>query len=136
MLNRESKPAHRGAYFLRFFIAILCGLPVIQADAVHAQGRPYRNSNEEKLSKQDLDALEMATKELLDRPQLSNGAFEAWNNPNSGVSGTIVAGKALNRGGMACRQLTYYTTVPGPGPRSDRTTELTWCKTRDGWKIG
>jgi hypothetical protein len=83
MLNRESKHAQRGAYFLRFFIAILCGLPVIQANTVHAQGRPYRNSKEEKLSKQDLDALEIATKELLGRPQLSNGAFEAWNNPNS-----------------------------------------------------
>ena len=54
-------------------------------------------------------------------------------NPESGASGSITAGKALQHAGMACRELRYEATVPGPAPY--RKAVLTWCKTKDGWKV-
>lgn len=99
-----------------------------------AQFRPYRASVDNRLNSDDLNAANAATMRLLDRPQLAEGGFEAWSNPRSGASGTIVAGKPLTRGGMACRVLDYFIHVPGP--RADRSRVLTWCKTKDGWKIG
>jgi hypothetical protein len=87
-----------------------------------------------RLTSDDSDALNAATMRLLDRPQLAEGGFEAWSNPRSGASGTIVAGKPLTRNGMDCRVLNYSTHVPGPN--ADRNRVFTWCKTKDGWKIG
>ena len=118
----------------RLFLTVLCAVCLVQAGETYAQRRPYRGSAQTWLNQQDLDALDNATKELLNRPSLSDGSLAVWNNPQSGAGGSIVAGKGVNRNGMTCRQLTYFTTVPGP--LSSRTTELTWCRTKDGWKIG
>jgi hypothetical protein len=117
-------------------LSIVCTLAALQPSLGHAQGRPYRYSNETRLTKDDLDARDAAARQLLDRPQLTDGGFEVWNSPSSGTNGTIVAGKAVQRHGLACRQLTYFTSVAGPGPRPNRTTEVVWCKTAAGWKLG
>jgi len=119
----------------RLLFIVLCTAGLVQAGDTHAQRRPFQGSRQTRLNKQDLDAMDSATKELLDRTDLADGSLAVWNNPQSGAGGTIVAGKGLNRNGMACRQLTYFTTVP-TGPRATRTTELTWCRTKEGWKIG
>jgi hypothetical protein len=99
-----------------------------------AQFRAFGASVDNRLNSDDLNAANAATIRLLDRPQLAEGGFEAWSNPRSGASGTIVAGKPLTRNGMDCRVLDYFIHVPGP--RADRSRVLTWCKTKDGWKIG
>ena len=88
---------------------------------------------DDRLTSEDWDALTAAARRLLDRPQLAEGGFEAWSNPRSGASGTIVAGKPLSRSGMDCRVLNFFTHVPGPN--ADRNRVFTWCKTKDGWKI-
>jgi hypothetical protein len=118
------------------FVIVLCLLGVSLSNPAQAQGRSYRSSKQTRLTSQDLDAMDAATKQLLDRPQLFDGAFAVWNSPSSGASGSIVAGPALTRHSLPCRRLTYFTNVPGPAPLPDRTTELTWCKAQEGWKIG
>jgi hypothetical protein len=100
---------------------------------VLAQINPFRGSRGTPLDAGDLAALTEATNRLLDRPQLVPGGIETWSNPQSGASGTATAGAAATRKGMACRVVSYQTTVPGP--RAERKTTLTWCKTKDGWKI-
>jgi surface antigen len=100
---------------------------------VLAQINPFRGSRGTPLDAGDLAALTEATNRLLDRPQLVSGGIETWSNPQSGASGTATAGNPTQRKGMACRVVRYQTTVPGP--RAERSTTLTWCKTKDGWKI-
>jgi hypothetical protein len=99
-----------------------------------AQINPFRGSSATPLSEGDVAALTNATNRLLDRPQLVVGGIETWSNPQSGASGTVTAGSAVRRRGLACRVVSYQSTVPGP--RAERSATLTWCKTEDGWKIG
>jgi len=99
-----------------------------------AQINPFRGSRATPLNADDIAALTEATNRLLDRPQLTTGGTETWNNPKSGSSGTVTAGKVVQRKGLMCRAVTYQTTVPGQS--AERATSLTWCKTAHGWKIG
>jgi surface antigen len=99
-----------------------------------AQINPFRGSGATPLNADDIAALTEATNRLLDRPQLVPGGIESWSNPKSGASGTVTAGKPLQRKGMACRVVNYQTTVPGP--RAQRSATITWCKTNEGWKVG
>jgi surface antigen len=98
-----------------------------------AQINPFRGSSSTPLNADDLSALTDATNRLLGRPRLVLGDSEAWSNSNSGASGTVTAGNAMQGKGMPCRLVNYRTTVPGPRPQ--RTATLTWCKTTEGWKV-
>ena len=99
-----------------------------------AQINPFRNSSSTPLNSADISALSDATNCLLDKPHLASGNTETWTNPASGASGTVTAGNPTHRKGLACRIMRYEVTVPGPRP--ERAATLTWCKTKDGWKIG
>jgi hypothetical protein len=99
-----------------------------------AQINPFRGSRGTPLRAADLAALGDATNRLLDRPELAVGDSETWSNPDSGVTGTATAGSTTQRKGLACRIVNYQATVPGSNPQ--RSASLTWCKTKDGWKIG
>jgi surface antigen len=99
-----------------------------------AQINPFRGSSGTPLNRDDIAALTDATYRLLDQPQLVAGASETWSNPQSGVSGTVTAGSAVKRHGMTCRLVHYERTVPNRS--ANRSTSLTRCKTKDGWKIG
>jgi surface antigen len=113
---------------LPLLIATLLAQPAL------AQINPFRNSSSTPLNAADISALSDATNRLLDKPHLVSGNTDAWNNPASGASGTVTAGNATHRKGLACRVMRYEVTVPGP--RAERAATLTWCKTKDGWKIG
>jgi hypothetical protein len=39
----------------------------------------------------------------------------------------------VQRQGMACRAVLYKAAVPGQKTQRSRT--LTWCKTKNGWKV-
>jgi surface antigen len=103
------------------------------SQAAFAQINPFRNSSGTPLNGDDMAALNQATVSLLERQQLTAGATETWSNAKSGASGTITAGDPAQRKGLACRVLRYQNTVPGPNPT--RNVTVTWCKTKDGWKI-
>lgn len=112
-------------------LLLICGcLPA----AAFGQINPFRGTRSAPLNSGDVTALTDATNRLLDRPGLTAGAKETWNNPKSGAAGTVTAGNAVKQKGLACRIMEYDYTVPGP--RSERNHKLTWCKTHDGWKIG
>ena len=68
-----------------------------------AQINPFRGSGGTPLNRGDIAALTDATYRLLDQPQLVAGASETWSSPQSGVSGTVTAGSAVKRHGLACR---------------------------------
>ena len=107
---------------------------VTLAQPAFAQINPFRNTRATPLNADDLAALRDATNRLLDDPQLKVGNTEPWSNPQSGASGTATAGAPTHRHGLACRMVQYQLNMPGPRPQ--RGTTLTWCKTKDGWKIG
>ena len=113
---------------LSLLVAALCVEPAL------AQVNPFRGSRSTPLNSDDITALTEATNRLLDRPQLTVGATESWSNPKSGASGTVTAGDPVKRKGLACRVMRYQASVPGP--RAERAATLTWCKTKDGWKLG
>jgi surface antigen len=113
-------------------LALLLAAALVSQPAL-AQINPFRGSGATPLSADDIAALTEATNRLLDRPQLVPGGIESWSNPKSGASGTVTAGKPLQRKGMACRVVNYQTTVPGP--RAQRSATITWCKTNEGWKV-
>jgi surface antigen len=115
----------------RFLLPLLIAVSLPQT--VSAQINPFRGRSTVPLNAADISALTDATNRLLDQPQLVAGSKETWNSP-SGASGTVTAGDAVRRQGMACRVMNY-TIVPG-SPGAERNRTLTWCKTKDGWKIG
>ena len=132
MMIATRVPIRRHAVVRRLLPVLLIAACLSQP--VFAQISPFRGSRGRSLSQADIAALTDATHRLLDQPNLASGGTETWNNPQSGASGTVTAGDAVKRRGLACRIVRYQTTVPGP--RSERSTTLTWCKTADGWKIG
>ena len=113
---------------------LMLPLAAVLATPAIAQINPFRGTNATPLNADDIAALTAASERLLDRPQLVAGGTEPWTNPKSGASGTVTAGAPTNRHGLACRVVAYDTFVPGPRP--ERRTTLTLCKTKDGWKIG
>ena len=114
---------------LPFLLLIAAGV----SQPVLAQINPFRGSRGTPLDAGDIAALTEATNRLLDRQQLVPGGTETWSNPQSGASGKATAGASTQRKGLACRVVSYQTAVPGPRP--ERKNTLTWCKTKDGWKI-
>ena len=98
-----------------------------------AQVNPFRGSKDTPLSASDITAINEATTRLLDKPQLVIGASEPWTNPQSGAKGTATVGSASQHKGLSCRVVQYKATIPGPRP--ERSAHLTWCKTKDGWRM-
>jgi thiamine-monophosphate kinase len=113
-------------------LLLLLALSVLLPLPASAQINPFRGSRSTPLNADDLTALTDASNRLLDRPHLVAGGTEDWNNPQSGITGTVTAGNPVHRKGLACRALSYRITAPAP----QRNAKLTWCKTKDGWKIG
>src|SRR5271166_706623 len=82
-----------------------------------AQINPFRGNGGTPLNRDDIAALADATNRLLDQPQLVAGASETWSNPQSGISGTVIAGSAVTRHGMACRTLREDRAQPNREPQ-------------------
>lgn len=117
----------------RRFLPLLLIVACLAGPAL-AQINPFRGSRGTPLNADDIAALTDATNRLLDRPQLVAGDVETWSNTQSGASGTVTAGDPAQRKGMACRIVRYQTTRTARN--TSRSTTLTWCNTKDGWKIG
>lgn len=97
-----------------------------------AQVNPFRNSEAEPLNSADLKALENASYRLLGHANLTPGASDRWHTEHA--SGTVSAGNAVTRKGLSCRILNYKLAMAAQ-PNANRTSSLTWCKTKNGWKI-
>ena len=99
-----------------------------------AQINPFRGSRGTPLNAEDLSALRGATNRLLESPQLAIGSQESWSNAKTGIAGTVTAGDPVQLKGLSCRVTDY--TIIGPRSAPARDAKLTWCKTKEGWKIG
>jgi hypothetical protein len=98
-----------------------------------AQINPFRGSKDVPLGKDDISALTEATNHLLDQTRLVAGDSQTWSSP-SGTSGDVTAGNMVHRQGLVCRVMNYRIRTGASA--EERTRALTWCKTKDGWKIG
>lgn len=116
--------------YVPLLLSLVAGGILIQP--AFAQINPFRNSQGEPLNSNDLKALENASYRLLGRSDLAPGAADSWHGEHS--SGTVSAGNSVTRKGLNCRILNYKIAMT-TGPDRDRTSTLTWCKTKDGWKI-
>jgi len=126
----EAYTMHRRTLLLLIASGFVISLPL----SASAQINPFRKTRGTHLQATDLNALNDATQKLLGHGQPKVGAKESWNNEKTGIAGTVTAGKAVQRHGLACRMTDYV--ISGPGAEPKRTATLTWCKTKDGWKIG
>ena len=99
---------------------------------VFAQINPFPGRATVPLRKDDISALTEATHHLLDQTGLAVGDSQTWSSP-SGASGDVTAGNVVHRKGLSCRVMNYQIRMSGSGAERART--LTWCKTKDGWKI-
>jgi len=111
------------------------GVGLAMAQPASAQINPFRGSFANRLTNDDFQALGDAVTSLLGRDTLTTGATEAWQNPKTGTSGTIEAGRSFKYHGYGCYAL-HYTVFPGgaQGLSTNRTV-LNWCKTSAGWRI-
>jgi hypothetical protein len=100
---------------------------------VFAQINPFRGRATVPLRKDDISALTEVTQHLLDRTGLVAGDSETWSSP-TGASGDVTAGNVVRRKGLDCRVMNYRIRTSGSAAERART--LTWCKTKDGWKMG
>ena len=116
--------------------AIWLALPVLGLMAsapVQAQVNPFGDSSKIKLSNGDFKVLDEATQKLLSNPDLKPGTQESWTNPATKSTGSLTVKNQLHRKGFSCVAVGYQSMARGRPP--NRTGELTWCKTSDGWKI-
>jgi hypothetical protein len=116
-------------------MAFAIGLGLAAAQPACAQINPFRGSFANRLTNDDFAAMSDAVTQLLGRDTLTTGATEAWQNPKTGTSGTVEAGRHFTYRGFGCYAL-HYTVYPGGADgRSTSRIVLNWCKTGEGWKI-
>jgi hypothetical protein len=115
--------------------AFALGLGLAAAQPACAQINPFRGSFANRLTNDDFQAIGDAASSLLGRDTLTTGATEAWQNPKTGASGTIEAGRSFKYHGYGCYALHYVVMPGGADGRSTNRTVLNWCKTGAGWKI-
>ncbi len=61
-----------------------------------------------------------------------DGREYTWSNPETGNSGSFVAGPAEDRGGLSCRLMTIVTQAR----TASNTSQFTFCRQENGeWKI-
>lgn len=90
--------------------------------------------NQRSLSSDDLTLLFDSTAHLNAMPAVAVGASNAWNNEQTGSSGTTTVTRVYQSGSMPCHDLRYALRPQGQQP--PRIYDMTWCKTDDGqWKI-
>jgi surface antigen len=82
-----------------------------------------------RMNREDTGMLTRNYQQALD--SLPDGHTNAWTNPKTGSSGTATPLKTTKEKGMTCRLLEITNQAGGLSGRS----ELTFCKTKDGWKI-
>jgi hypothetical protein len=117
---------------IRVWLLLLAIVGVLATPA-YSQVSPFRGQRGAPLTQNDITALFDASYRLLGHADLAKGDKDGWN--VSGSNGTVTAGDAVKRHGLACRALNYQFVMSAE-PGRTRKGALTWCKTDKGWKIG
>jgi surface antigen len=116
-------------------LAFAVGLGLAAAHPASAQINPFGRTLANRLTNDDFQIMSDAASSLLGREKLTPGATEAWQNPKSGASGTVEAGRRFKYRSYGCYAL-HYTVMPGGADGlATRRSVLNWCKTSAGWRI-
>lgn len=114
---------------MRAALALTLALSFGCAATASAQNVGFlRNSVMESITRDDAALLEKNYKDALEQP---DGHTSTWTNPRTGHSGTATPLRATKVKDMSCRVLEMSNTAGGRTERS----ELTFCKTKDGWRL-
>jgi len=119
-------------------LEVIKGFPcrLIRLDR-HAGAAKARNTGAQRASGDilfftdaDWQMLSAKSDEALNKGE--DGQEYSWSNPDSGSSGSFVAGPAADRGGQSCRLMTIVTQA---GTASN-TSQFTFCRQENGeWRI-
>jgi hypothetical protein len=119
---------------MRFWHSIAIGLLVSVPLPALAQINPFVSSRAApRLSDQDMKLLLASVDQLNAQPDVSVGASNSWNNPETGSHGSSSVTRIFKSHGMTCHRLHHEVAAGGRTP--PRTYDLNWCLTPDGsWK--
>jgi surface antigen len=112
--------------------AILLVSALLWAGAAAAQVNPFGDSLD--LEETDIAMLQAAANALFQDDDAAIGQSEAWNNPETGNSGTVSVVRLFEHGGLPCKRLQHTIKQKG---RADRSIyQFARCRTSDGsWKL-
>jgi|GEM_PF-991690 len=100
---------------------------VLAASAATAQlGAQFLDSIAD-LSSADIRIIERTSQQEMDDAEV--GDVRAWENPDSGATGTISVMREFEEQGLTCRDLLHRITTRGRAPRELRTAQ---CRQPDG----
>ena len=120
----------------RALFALLVGLlPVLPAaiSPARAQVNPFGDSPNSPFSAGDFEVMTEAAEHLFAETAMTPGASRTWQNPKTGVSGTVGVVSNFTTKGWSCAVVLYQATPRGLPPLKGST--LNWCNTPHGWKI-
>ena len=112
---------------------VVIGSVVCAALPAAAQINPFQGSRVG-LTQQDVKLLSESIDRLNRSPNLSVGARDSWDNPNSRSRGENTVTQIFQQNGLSCHKMRNTITVKGRQPA--RVYNLDWCLGPDGsWKI-
>ncbi len=110
------------------------GMLVMAATAANAQlGVTFLDTIAD-LNREDIEIIQRTSRHEMDDAQV--GDVRAWQNPNTGSSGTISVMGEFEEQGYSCRDLQHRITTRGRAPRTVTTVlcrqdDGTWIPLRD-----
>lgn len=106
---------------------VAAGMLVLAATAANAQlGVTFLDTIAD-LNREDIEIIERTSRQEMDDAQV--GDVRAWQNPNTGSSGTISVMGEFEEQGYICRDLQHRITTRNRAPR---TVTTTLCRQGDG----
>jgi hypothetical protein len=121
----------RHALRLTLLVTALAGL--LAGHSAQAQSYIFGPTNQSGLTASDFKLLDQAAARLFARPDLAPGVRENWKNPQTRSTGSVAVKSLFQRQNLGCMAVRYEALARGRPP--NRTRELNWCKTPEGWKI-
>jgi hypothetical protein len=114
-------------FWLSSFLLLL-GL----ATSAEAQINPFRSYKGPVLTQEDRKQANESVDRLLGKSPPAVGAFETWNGPTSGNSGTLTVERAFRRQGSDCRTVRSHVTYKAG---NERIFTLDACLIAGKWKL-
>ena len=112
---------------------LLCATLIALAIPARAQINPFRGSSGAGLTASDFHMQDTTARKLTQQSDPHDGETRNWTNPRTGASGRVTVVNSFKKGDMLCRKLEFASKTKGQG--DERTTQVNWCQTPQGWKI-
>lgn len=120
----------------RNVVALGLLLLVSMAAPAHAQINPFGTYRGPVMSAGDYKEAGQVVVKLLNEKPATVGNSAAWNNPQSGNSGTFTIDSLFTKDGMPCRTVTAHVNYARASGQYPRGFSLNACQLPDGqWKV-